>query len=354
MTESDHGEFPVGFVDPISDPTLPWVVAYTDPDPHDASACDPKDVVFAGKTESNGQQLQVARLLAPRSRIQKVVLQVAPKTLVPSAIGGINIRDYSTGPQGKGWGAPCSGARATVLLNEARVSVDVRIAEMVGYIMRANERDGYHYRKADTGAYNCRKIAGTNVWSNHAWAIAIDENWQTNPYTSPLRTDKPDWLHHRWNRYGFAWGGDYTGAKDAMHFEFMGTPAQAVAATNLARVELAGGTPIPIPPPGGDPGRLGWDLPRHHYYGNIAGPNESHGGVNTTERKFVKNIQQWLVFKGCVAGISAGRWSQTTWADGRWESATDTAMINWHNRFYGGQPKPAQCWSDDYDRLARA
>jgi uncharacterized protein with LGFP repeats len=49
-----------------------------------------------------------------------------------------------------------------------------------------------------------------------------------------------------WNRYGFAWGGNYNAPTlpDGMHHEFMGTPAQAQAATVLARNEL-GGAPAP-------------------------------------------------------------------------------------------------------------
>ena len=63
----------------------------------------------------------------------------------------------------------------------------------------------------------------------------------------PLTTDIPAWMVAMWNRYGFAWGGHYTGTPDAMHFEFMGTPAQADQMTALALRELApGATPPPV------------------------------------------------------------------------------------------------------------
>jgi hypothetical protein len=78
------------------------------------------------------------------------------------AVPGIDLRDYSRNAQQKGWGTPCTSRRATVTLRVARVTVDVRIAELVGRIMRANEAQGYAYRAADTGAYNCRKIAGSS------------------------------------------------------------------------------------------------------------------------------------------------------------------------------------------------
>lgn len=177
----------------------------------------------------------------------------------PCAVPGINLSDYGQMPRA-GWPGPCAGSYVTVKINDAgaRVTVDAAIGELVGLIMRANERDGYHYRPADTGAQNCRKIAGSNAWSLHAFGIAIDENWSTNPMARPLRTDKPEWLIRRWNRYGFAWGGNYTGSTppDTMHFEFMGTPAQALAAVILARAELGGGAvapPAPSAPAVADP-----------------------------------------------------------------------------------------------------
>ena len=110
---------------------------------------------------------------------------------------------------------------------------------------------------------NCRMISGTTMWSLHAWGLAVDENWQTNPYTSPLRTDKPEWLVRRWNRYGFAWGGHYSGSKDAMHFEFMGAPGDVPAALALARDELGrpeSWLPGPYPSPvNGCPEVAGFD-----------------------------------------------------------------------------------------------
>lgn len=120
-------------------------------------------------------------------------------------------------------------------------------------------------------------------------------------------------------------------------------------------LQILGGAPqaVPAPPhPAPTPPRYGWNLPPGHYYGNIAGPNNCHGGITPNERLFVRNIQQWLIHHGCVAGLPSSAWATSTWADGRWQSPTDTAMALWHSRFYK-QPQPNQCWSDDYDRLAR-
>jgi D-alanyl-D-alanine carboxypeptidase len=233
VENGDTGVFPPGFTDPVANPDLPWVVAAVgdqpDPVPEDRLDEEPADV----EAEDRGQQVADELAAVPEEAGSGDVVTAV------SSVRGIDLLDYSRNAQQKGWGAPCAARLATVTLRVARVTVDVRLAELVGLIMRANEARGYVYRAADTGAYNCRKIAGTTRWSNHAWAIAIDENWQTNPFTSPLRTDKPRWLIDRWNRYGFAWGGDYSGRKDPMHFEFMGSPAQAQAALELARRELS-------------------------------------------------------------------------------------------------------------------
>jgi hypothetical protein len=48
----------------------------------------------------------------------------------------------------------------------------------------------------------------------------------------------PEAMARLWNDYGFRWGGDYPGSKDWMHFEFMGTPQDARAMTEKARLEL--------------------------------------------------------------------------------------------------------------------
>lgn len=463
--EQDPGWYPDGWLNPADDPELHWIEAadddHPDPVPPEERLAEEPEQVEAG--ENRGLATLLQGFLPPDADEEHV--PPGARRFVQPGFTGLNLSDYSRLPSGKGWGQPCTAARATVTLTYARVTVDARIAELVGLVMRACEARGYIFRAADTGAYNCRKIAGTNTWSNHAWALAIDVNWQSNPYTTAWRTDIPDWMHNLWNRYGFAWGGDYTGGKrDFMHFEFMGTPQQAQLALALARAELAGVTPLPTPVPtpaskvdqstpfpysrgqyfglitgpaeshGGidaaekayvryiqvrlqqegfapnvpgwadgifeqptadavanwqrarmpgttrlgevwwddwavlvnqqarpnvpptpavpsPPALPGWRLAVANYYGNIAGPAASHGGINASEREVVKIIQQHLIARGCVGGISDWR---SGWADGKWEAATDTAMATWHAKFYGGQQYPKRCYRDDYQHPAMA
>jgi len=159
--------------------------------------------------------------------------------------------DYSKTAAQKGWGAgwpSCSGATnnlATVTFarSQARVTVHKRIARLVQLLADETERRGYLAKPGQTGAYNCRAISGTSSPSNHSWGLAVDWNWQDNPYTTNYTLNHiPGWMPPLWNRYGFAWGGTYTGKKDFMHWEFMGWPADADSLTALAITELTATT----------------------------------------------------------------------------------------------------------------
>lgn len=94
-----------------------------------------------------------------------------------------------------------------------------------------------------SGGYNKRKIAGTNTWSNHSWGLAVDLNAGTNPYSYTFRTDfdaaKVRALLKRYNGL-IRWGGDYSGKKDTMHFEWIGTLNQLVAMATSIRVGASG------------------------------------------------------------------------------------------------------------------
>lgn len=161
----------------------------------------------------------------------------------------INLRDYSKTAAQRGWGAgwpSCGGVTAagTAVVQAARsgtrLSVHKRLARLVLLLVDETEHRGYPLRPGVCGGYNCRPIAGTSSPSNHSWGLAVDINWDRNPYVGPRRTDMPGWMPPLWNRYGFAWGGDYTGSKqDSMHYEFMGSPDDADAMTALALREFA-------------------------------------------------------------------------------------------------------------------
>lgn len=139
--------------------------------------------------------------------------------------------------QQRGWGDPdAPGYRQNhiVGVSTGGVKVYVRreIAHLVQGFLHELVQGGYRLDKqADDWGYNNRDIRGRpGVKSNHAWGLAIDINSATNPMTQDgkVHTDMPLWVRESAHRWGFFWGADYSGSrKDPMHFEFLGTPADA-------------------------------------------------------------------------------------------------------------------------------
>lgn len=134
------------------------------------------------------------------------------------------------------WGPACNVRleRYAFRAGAGVVSVDARIIDAVRALDACLLAHRYATRAADTGAYVCRRITGGTGYSLHAYGIAIDVNWQTNPYSAANRlvtdmapamvaditalrtaTDAPVW----------GWGGNYRSVKDAMHYEIVCTPA---------------------------------------------------------------------------------------------------------------------------------
>jgi len=99
----------------------------------------------------------------------------------------------------------------------------------------------------NTSALNCRSLTGSSKkWSNHAYGMAIDLNPIENPYIArsgrishkaslkyrkrvhvPSRgladkamALKDDEVVHIFKKYGWKWGGDWSGIKDYQHFSF--------------------------------------------------------------------------------------------------------------------------------------
>ena len=95
----------------------------------------------------------------------------------------------------------------------------------------------------NTSAFNCRKATGSKKWSKHSYGKAIDINPIENPYISRkgyishkasatyrkrvhkestyedkavlLKDDEAVQL---FKKYGWKWGGDWSGVKDYQHF----------------------------------------------------------------------------------------------------------------------------------------
>lgn len=151
------------------------------------------------------------------------------------------IRGGAGTAQDRGWGGPCSGKITTIVRSDGvKLPVNDRVKVLIALLCDETERRGYNLVPGWCWGYACRKIRGSSSWSNHAWGLAVDLNAPTNPMTSTLKTDMPGWMPELWNSYGFRWGGSYSGRKDAMHYEFVGTPADAVEMTTKAQRLLTG------------------------------------------------------------------------------------------------------------------
>jgi hypothetical protein len=98
----------------------------------------------------------------------------------------------------------------------------------------------------NTSGYNCRRVAGTTAWSDHAYGAAIDINPLQNPYVTASSTSPPagwrfvaidrsaraprhlgvirtgDVVVRAFARIGWEWGGDWSASKDYQHFSASG------------------------------------------------------------------------------------------------------------------------------------
>lgn len=150
------------------------------------------------------------------------------------------------------WGPACRLHRPQTveLYGGGRVHVDGRVVPAVQALDDILRAHRYTTRRRDTGAYNCRKITGGSGYSLHAYGIAVDINWTTNPYGKRLVTDMPSAMvaeikaiRTNNGKRVWGWGGDYRTNKDAMHYEIVCSPADL--ATGIAGTEPATTTGIP-------------------------------------------------------------------------------------------------------------
>lgn len=122
-------------------------------------------------------------------------------------------------------------------------SVREEIHELVSLLLQVSERRGFiNLQPGWCWGGGCRAIKRsdgtlTDTPSNHSWGLALDINAPENVFGGATHTI-PAPMARLWNTYGFRWGGDYPDTKDWMHFEFMGTPADARAMTEQARDDL--------------------------------------------------------------------------------------------------------------------
>lgn len=150
------------------------------------------------------------------------------------------------------WGPPCGVALASFTFHTGvTVQVDRRTLTALSALDDVMERWGYEPTAPDVGAYVCRRITGGSGYSLHAYGIAVDINWQANPYSAANRTitDMPagmvaeiEALRTGNGKPVWGWGGHYRNIKDTMHYEIVCSPADLATgirgtAKRLTRIE---------------------------------------------------------------------------------------------------------------------
>lgn len=140
---------------------------------------------------------------------------------------------------GPGWPHCQAGKTTTIRPCGRSLRVRTEVAPAMDYLVRRFDAEVEDINGVpDDGAFACRAIRGTQTASNHSWGLALDLNWQQHPLGRSGTFE--GWqvlrIHQllRELRF-FRWGGDYQHRKDEMHFEFMGTPADAAALVKRIR-----------------------------------------------------------------------------------------------------------------------
>lgn len=111
--------------------------------------------------------------------------------------------------------------------------------ERIHLIDRYGADDTRSMMANNTSAFNYRKVAGTNVLSNHSYGKAIDINPFYNPFVKrngkvepaaarryanrnarfKYKITRGDLCYRLFKQHGFTWGGDWRSSKDYQHFE---------------------------------------------------------------------------------------------------------------------------------------
>ena len=192
---------------------------------------------------------------------------------------------------------------------------------------------GYDLRVDDTDSYNCRDVKSGGKKSLHSYGIALDINWQTNPYLdhagnrNPRFSDKDTQAERAQDvklgksdtdmtramveaalaiatkdgKRVFGWGGNWKSLKDAMHFQIEVTPEDLSAGIDWDTVEDGGALVAPdtedldIEPfdtPISDHGGIEMGLPKI-FFDTVRGPLFSGSLSQTAVDNMTTIIQYW-------------------------------------------------------------
>lgn len=114
--------------------------------------------------------------------------------------------------------------------NTMQLTVHKKIAGNVTRAFTELKEMGFPVRSIDTAAYCWRNMVSGNSVSAHAYGVAIDVNWNSNPMVGQTGgTYNPgvdpyavtEDVVKIFQKYGFYWGGNWSSSKDYMHFSFI-------------------------------------------------------------------------------------------------------------------------------------
>lgn len=182
---------------------------------------------------------------------------------------------------GPGWPNCQTKNLVTVVLSTGvRLPVRREIAELVKLLCEAVIARGFIIRAGASWGFACRAIRGSTAPSNHSWGLALDLNAPDHPL-GKRNTGMPAYVVELFKRYGWRWGGDYVGRADEMHFEFMGTPADAAADTARARTDLAtaGHQGVPVPEEDDMNARAVYSHDGHYWVTNFIDTKQITGSI---------------------------------------------------------------------------
>ena len=107
------------------------------------------------------------------------------------------------------------------------VTVNEKIVPFLDRVQKEVNAANTGYSFDDIQTFNIRPKVWGGGQSLHSWGIAIDINPSRNPYQmgnwGAPQTDIPGPIIDIFKKYGFAWGGDWPGERDSMHFEWYGS-----------------------------------------------------------------------------------------------------------------------------------
>lgn len=134
----------------------------------------------------------------------------------------------------------------TLKVSDLRLAVRREMAPLVALLVKRLEKArGKKFGASTSFGFACRAIAGTQTPSNHSFGLALDLDAPENPQLTAEQHRQPHSLRKTFpggrvlrstmpmeaeaiaERLGFRWGGTFLTKPDPMHFEFMGSVADA-------------------------------------------------------------------------------------------------------------------------------